>query len=228
MDSTIPPPPPAETPAPAAQAPFPWEQPGLPFFEGIIETLKLVITNPIEAFDRMPTTGGLGRPLVFVIVLGWAATIVGQIYSLLFSSIQMPFMQSAEELGIFMGASVGMAVAIMILAPVIIVIVLFIQAAILHLMLLILGAAGSGFEATTRVCCYAATAQIAQVVPICGGLIAALWGAVLLVIGFARAHRTTYVKAAVAVVLPVVICCVLGVILAVLMGGVIAGLASQG
>jgi hypothetical protein len=112
-----------------------------------------------------------------------------------------------------------------ILAPVLVIIGVFIAAAVLHLMLMIVGGANSGFEASVRVVCYAQTAQLAAVIPLCGGLVAAVWAVVLYVVGLAAAHRTTTGKAVLAVVLPVVLCC--GLMAILLFMGVLAGVASS-
>ncbi len=62
-------------------------------------------------------------------------------------------------------------------------------------------------------------------VPFCGSIIAMIWTAVLYVMGFSIAHRTTQGKALIAVLLPIILCCVMGVILMIIVGG-IAGLAA--
>jgi hypothetical protein len=90
---------------------------------------------------------------------------------------------------------------------------------------MIVGGANNGFEATVRVVCYAQTAQLAGIVPFCGGLIAAIWAIVLYVIGLATAHRTTQGKAVLAVLLPVVLCCAF--VAALVFMGVLAGVAAS-
>ena len=82
---------------------------------------------------------------------------------------------------------------------------LFIGAAVLHLFVLLVGAArtsASGFEGTFRVVAYASTASIAQVIPFVGGLISLVWWIVLAVKGIQRMHRTTSGRAVAAVLLP--------------------------
>jgi hypothetical protein len=114
-----------------------------------------------------------------------------------------------------------------VLAPLFVIIGVFIAAAVLHLMLMIVGGAANGFEATVRVVCYTQTAQLAGIIPFCGGIIALIWTVILYVTGFSIAHRTTQGKAIVAVLLPVVLCCVLGVVFALVAGGLAALASSQ-
>jgi hypothetical protein len=155
----------------------------------------------------MPTTGGIGSPLLFAIVVGWIGIAIAVFWSMLFQGMWIPFMGGGEEAAIMAGFTAAWAVGLIILAPVFVIIGVFIGAAILHLMLMIVGGANNGFEATVRVVCYAQTAQLASIIPICGGLVSLVWAIILYVFGLAAAHRTTQGKAALAVALPVVLCC---------------------
>jgi hypothetical protein len=121
--------------------------------------------------------------------------------------------------------STAMTIMMVVLAPFFVLLAVFIQAAILHLMLMLVGGANSGFEATTRVCSYAQVSQLAQAVPFCGGILSLVWSLILLITGLATVHNTSRGKAALAVVLPVVICC--GLTAALLFMGVLAGVASS-
>jgi len=83
----------------------------------------------------------------------------------------------------------------------------FIAAGVLHLCLLIIGGARRDFEATFRVVCYAAGANLFNIVPFCGGLVAWLWNAVLNVIGVREAHEISTGRALLAYCLPALVCC---------------------
>jgi len=228
MADTYPPPPPPITPGappppvppvPPVAASLPWEQPGYPFLEALYETAKLFVTVPTEAFRRMSITADLGRPLLYAILLGWLGIIAGQLYSIALRGVTanlLPF-QSAE--GLAMGT--GVSIAVMVLAPVFVLLGIFIWSAIVHLFLMMVGGANSGFGATVRVMCYSTTAQLAQIVPLCGGIIGSVWAIVLEIIGLAQAHRTTQGKAALAVLLPLVLCCVCIAIVVAMFGAAI-------
>lgn len=236
MSSTIPPEPPhdggvgPETPtAPPPPEPtpvtaLPWETPGYPALEALYETAKLVLINPSEAFARMSPKGDLGRPLLYAVIFGWIGVIAGQIYNLAFRSMIfnfIPGMPHGRELALGLVGNV----AIMIFAPVLVLIGVFIAAAIYHLFLMMVGGNNEGFVATVRVVAYAGTTQILQVVPFCGGLIALVWNIVLEIIGLAKAHRTTQAKSAIAVLLPIVLCCAcLAIVFAVSGAAIMAAL----
>jgi hypothetical protein len=214
------PPPPQEPPL----QPLPWEQPGYPLLEALYETAKLVLTRPTEAFARMSTTGDLGRPLVYAVVFGWIGIIASQIYNLALRGAMWQFLPHMPgPRGMALPATFN--IALMIVAPLLILIGVFIGAAILHLFLMIVGGANKDFGTTVRVLCYVGTTQIVQVIPFCGGLIAAVWSIVLEIIGLAQAHRTTQGKAAAAVLLPIALCCVcLAIVIAVTGVGVMSAL----
>ncbi len=223
MNATYPPP-------PESVPVIPWEEPGCSFFDGLFETVKLLASSPSEAFRRMPLTGGIGRPLFYAIAVGWVSIAVAVFWNVLLQGLWMPFMESAEDLagmGAMYGLTVGWGLLMVALAPLFVVIGVFIAAAILHLMLMIVGGASNGFETTVRVVCYTQTAQLAGIIPFCGGIITLVWTVILYVTGFSTAHRTTQGKAIVAVLLPVVLCCVMGVVFALVAGGLAALFSSQ-
>ena len=40
-----------------------------PFFSALVETIKQVLTKPVETFQAMPGEGGFGKPLKFYILV---------------------------------------------------------------------------------------------------------------------------------------------------------------
>ena len=215
-----PPPPP---PSPPGAAPLPWEQPGYPALEGLYETAKLFLLRPSEAFSRMSVAGDLGRPLIFAVVLGWLGIIAGQVYQLLIPGMPWRYFPGMDR-GMDFAVPVVVTIGTMILAPIFILLGVFIWAAILHLFLLLAGGANSGFAATVRVVCYAGATQVLQIVPLCGGVITFLWSIALEIVGLAIAHRTTQGRAALAVLLPLALCCACAAVIAVAFGAAILAL----
>jgi len=221
MASQPPPPPPGDGPPPQArpiQTPpedpgartippvLPWEDPTQPFFDALLDTIKLFVTRPREAYGRMAREGGLGRPILYAVILGWIGIAVGQLYSLAMRGMSLSMLPGMDSLS---GAAlpVGYIIGLIVFAPVLIVMGLFLWSAVVHLFLLLFGAAGGGFEATFRVLAYATTAQLSQIVPMCGGFIGFFWSLVLEIVGLAEVHETSQAKAAAAVLLPLAICC---------------------
>lgn len=211
----------------------PWEQrDSLGFLEGLIEAIKLFVTSPTEAFARTRRTGDYVSPLIFAIIMGFIGVLVSQVWGLL---IGLPFLGMVpDEVGsefalFFAGSTIGLLVKI-ILSPIYVTVALFIWSGILHLCLMLIGgldASESGFEGTFRVVSYSSVAQLAQVVPLLGGLVTLVWSIVLGVIGLTSLHRTTQGKALLAILLPMMLCCLCVVIAAIMAGGMAAFVASQ-
>ncbi|MCP4896524.1 MAG: hypothetical protein GY906_06065 [bacterium] len=217
--------PPPQPPSPTPPATLPWEDPSRPIVEALFETIKLFVMSPTEAFHRMAPSGSLARPVVYLIVLGWIGVIFSQVYSIAFGGIQLPFAEDMYDPAA-MGVSLGFNIGAIVLAPIIILFFAGIQLLVIHLMLLIVGGATRDLSATLRVICYAATPQLLSIIPLCGGFAALVWAIVLLVIGLSVVHSTTHAKALIAVLLPIVLCCLACVGVGVL-GGVFAALAAQ-
>lgn len=204
-------PPPPIPPVEDERPPLPWEDPSVGRLTALYETVLLFVGQPRNGFARVSTVG-IGRPFGYAVIMAWIEAAVGFAYLFAFESSS--FLAGLPELRReFAGAAVGsgmmllIAIAVFIMLPVLVAICLFIHTCILHLMLLILGEGRGGFETTFRVLCYSHTADIANVVPLCGGLISLGWFIVLQVLGVAEAHRCSQGKAALAVLLPLLLCC---------------------
>ena len=213
--------------APAARSGLPWDQRqqrGL--FAAFVETLQMVLSRPSEAFTAMKREGGLGEPLIYAVIGGSAGLVIYFIYNFAFQSLGMMASQN-NPLTHLVGTGIA-GIFLIICAPILVVIGIFINAAILHVCLMIVGGAKQSFETTFRVVCFeAGSVYPLMIVPFCGGLIAAVWGIVVRCIGIARAHETDTGRAVLAVLLPVIICCGGGLLLLMMFGGLAAWGLSQ-
>ena len=185
---------------------LPWEhRQERGFFNAFIETLKMVLTRPAEAFSVMRREGGLGEPLIYALIGGCVGGIVQSLFSLGLQSFGL-FADKNNSLAAMTG--MGMGVASIILLPVGIVIFLFIWSALAHLSLMIVGGANRPFETTFRVLAFThGSAGPLQIIPICGGAISLVWAIVCNCIGLARSHETDTGRAVLAVFLPLIVCC---------------------
>jgi hypothetical protein len=225
-------PPPQISAAPAPETPAP--RSGLPwehreergFINAFIETLAMVLTKPDLAFRTMKTEGGLAEPLIYALIGGCVGGIVSLLLSLGLQSMGV-FAGQRDSFAALAGLGIG-SFALIILVPLFIVIALFIGATIVHLCLMIVGGANKSFEATFRVLAFShgSTGPL-QIIPVCGGLISAVWALVVNCIGLARAHETTTGRAVLAVFLPLLVCCGGGILLAMMFGVLGAWSASQ-
>jgi len=190
--------------------------------EALFETVKLFVMRPSEAYARMAVEGDLMRPVLYAIILGWIGVFFAQVFNIATGGFQVEMMRRWGMPGSAVSPMVN--IAIIVTAPLLVLIGLAIQTVVFHLTLMLVGGATRGFDATLRACCYAGTAQLAGIVPVCGGLIGLIWAIVLLVLGIAAAHRTTQGKAILAVILPAVLCCVCIVLISVIFGAALAGM----
>lgn len=202
--------PPGGAPPPPSGTAFPWEQRAtLGFGTAVVETIRQMISQPRVAFDSATRTGDYISPLLWIILIGLFSGLLQWMWSMFFLAPLAAMMP--EEMAPMMVAVTGGGFVNLIYMPLATIVGIFIASVILHACLLIVGGltnSKSGFEGTFRVSSYAATSQVAQIIPIVGSLIALVWNIVLLVIGFSSLHETTSGKAIAAVLVPILLCCV--------------------
>jgi hypothetical protein len=207
MDNHIPTPP----AAPESPRLLPWEDPAVGGFDGLVRTIVLFVTRPDDAFSRL-ADAGIGRPFAYAVITSWIELVVVFAYWAVFQlplfAFGLPSLdEELAEAAIGAGLIFAIGAGIFLLIPVFVAVGLAIHACILHLMLLIVGEGRRGFDTTVRVICYAHTADLANIIPLCGGIISLVWFVALQIVGLARAHQCSYGKAALAVFLPLLLCC---------------------
>jgi hypothetical protein len=198
-----------------------WEQPEVgDVFTRAWTTIKVAVFNPDAFFRKMRRVGGFNAPLLFFLVLGWIAIVLNAVLEIPLYTYLEQFEQ-AEEWGLGAMKPAFNVVATMMVAPVFLVLGAFVSAGITHLCLMMLGAANQPFETTFRCYCYGYGAVVLiQVVPICGAFVAGVWGMILQIIGIAKTHEISTVRAVIAVLLPAILCCgVIFMLVAAVLGG---------
>lgn len=214
-----PPPPPGYPPRAGYDTPpggqTPWERRGqIGLFNALVETTKQVLGQPAAFFRAMPVTGGVGAPLGYGVIVGYAGLFASVVYRAIFQGIVGTSLARMgggsgefERIAPYLQSGAGLVIGL-VFGPVFIAVALFVTSAIIHLVLLAMSGAARGFEATFRVCAYSEAAALFNIVPFCGGLIGGVYTIVLLIIGISEAHGISRGKAAAAVLLPLaLICC---------------------
>lgn len=203
----------------------PFEDPTKEFFTGLFETMRLVLFQPTHFFRNYKLDGAIGRPLLFAVMIGWTAATVSAMWGTLtnksiFAYLQehMPDLEGIDWERIAAGGGSMDFVFTLILAPVFIVMGLFIIAGIYHLFLMIAKGTNKNFETTFNVVAYGMVTRLAEFIPFCGSLIAWIYGLVLAIIGLTEAHKTDSGKAAFAVLAPLVLCCFCIIIIFMIVG----------
>ena len=206
---------------------LPWERRHeIGFVSAFCQTVAMILTRPVEAFTAMRIEGGFGDPLLFGVIGGSIGAMVWFLLSLALHSFGMFATLSSQQnsLDRMLGAGLSGAFLVvrLILTPLFIALGLFIWAGLVHICLMMAGGANKTFETTFRALSYAYGAtSLFVIVPCCGGVIALIWGLVADCIGISRAHETDTGRAAMAVLIPLVVCCG-GVLLCVMLvfGGI--------
>jgi hypothetical protein len=230
-----PPPPPSweggSTPPPPGGG-TPWDRRGqIGFLPALFETTKEVLATPTEFFRRMPVTGGIGGPLLYALILGYFGVVVSAIYDTVFSTVMGDFASWGRrgELERFLPLLEGGGSLLfrLLLGPFMILFFLFLASGIYHLVLLVLGGAQRGFEATFRVVSFSQATSVLMIVPMCGAIVALVYYVVVAIIGLSEAHGTSRGTAAAAVLLPILLVCCCCVVAGVAGVGMIGGLAGM-
>ncbi len=163
--------------------------------QSFISTIQRVVLDPVNFFRGIPPRGDFLNPLIFAIICYEVSAILGGIIAVALG---------AQGFGGFLTS--------IILAPIGAAIGLFIGAGIFHLLvMLIVGSPNAGFEGTFRVGAYVAVTQLVawlSAIPILGilvGILVFVYSVFLGVVGIREMHSTTTGKAALVVLIPVVV-----------------------
>jgi hypothetical protein len=224
-----PPPPPAGWgPLPTGGAPPPPSGEGetapfadrarLGFAASWIQTFKLAAFEPARFF-RLVRIRPSGSAVLFGVIgstLGaWVSLIFGYFTAAASLSAMDPLLRRMQEQGLdprayswFFERATGAALALQALvAPVVALVSIYVVAAIFHLVLLVLRGAPRGFDATLTVVGYGYGIYLLAALPMCGGLVAAVWFGVAAIIGLAEAQRAPTWKGTLAVFSPFLLAC---------------------
>lgn len=206
----------------------PWEIEGMPEFQKWWQTVREVLLTPAEFFANMRVVGDYVRPAIFLAIGGAISALGGLVTDL----AMMPLKLAGGDRNAAAGAAGSLLgnVCVLFLAPILMPLLAFVSAGILHVFLMLLGGAKNGFEATYRVVAYAQGAtSLLGLVPCLGPIVSMVWTVVAEIIGMAKAHETDMGRAAGAVLLPTILCCVLaGIIGFLIFGAIIAAAAGAG
>jgi hypothetical protein len=150
----------------------------------------------------------------------------------LINLILAPLFAGPGDTGEALAGGVVGFVTSLIFTPIFVVIVLFVGAAITHLLVMLLvKPQNAGFEATFRAGAYIQALQLISWIPIIGWLVAFVWATVLYILGIREVHSTTTGRAALVVLIPLAIVILLVVlflaVIAALVGGAIMSESQQ-
>lgn len=196
-----------------------------------VETVKRSLIDPQIFFEEVSGGSGWRRPTIFAVIVYTIVYIAAIAYQAGFQGLTVGAQMASQIKNAFIPAimlSIPLylliaAIIVAVVMPVFTALVLFLQSAVFHLCLMVVGGAGRDFQATYRTVCFSSGPQLLAVVPIFGQIAAPVWQIVLLIIGLKVVHKTTYAKSALAVFLPILLCCGAIILVAIAIAGGITG-----
>ena len=204
-------PPPLEAPS---LRPIPFEDleaiPG--FWARVGAMFRLVFTNPLELFDRVPATTGVGAPWRFLLLMSIPIFLI---MALLFFFLGMGIVLAAlEEAGKPEGRTIAAVMplifgAILLLMPLFTFLGMVVGGSLSHVFLWMWGGLrpGVGMNQTIRAYGYAsAFIQIGGLIPYIGILVQVA-GMVVIGMGLARMHKTDTWRGVCAALTPLLLLC---------------------
>lgn len=199
------------------------------------ETAKYSIVDPISFFKAVAGGTGWIRPWLYAVIIstvvflsavafqaGMQALAVSLNIAMELKKALFPFAALSIPISIWFVVAIGI-----IAVPIFVTAMLFLQSAVCHGCLMMLGAAKRDYWTTFRTICYAHGPQLFQIIPFLGGMVGPIWQLVLIIIGLKVTHDTSYGRSALALFLPTILCCgVIMLIGIVIMGGIFGAVAT--
>jgi hypothetical protein len=183
----------------------PWERRAeVGLWNGIYQTFKEVLFTPGRFFADHTSGQGIREPMAFGILLGSLGYMMGFFWDfLLISGGIIP------NSGLFSQIPVNLLFLLaMIISPVLVLLNMFITAAIIHVLMLILNGGKTGFEGTFKVLAFGQATKALNFIPFLGGFVGWFWNIVVTVIGLKEIHGTTYLKVISAIFICILMKCI--------------------
>jgi hypothetical protein len=206
-----------ETVSPTGRGPSPWERKRS--VSSLVETLKLVLFSPTLFFRGLSREGN--GHLTFALAAGWPAVALGMAFQFA-PSLVIALMGGVKNTELPVALLIVLMLgAFVFLAPIQILLGIFLGGLIVHVCLMIFGAAHGSLATTFRAVAYAQGANVFAALPFCGFMIGGIWVLVAEIIGLKEMHESSYGRVVAAVLLPAVLCCglVIGIIFLVSLSG---------
>lgn len=169
----------------------PWERlDTFGFFFGIWETIKRAMLQPAIFFHSMPLGRGQIKPLIFYLLIAGFQIVMHMLWNMF-------------GIGTHATPEAGIAgtMIMLVVYPLILTVLLYFMAALVHLSMGLVGVVTRGFEGTLRALTYGSAPMILVVIPMIGPLIGAIWSIVVTFLGYKHIHRTSTVKVLAAMLL---------------------------
>jgi hypothetical protein len=197
----------------------PWERrQELGAFRAWRDTIAEALFEPAKLFGEARIDRGSSQAAFAVLTIS-AFSIVGQMLNrFLLGAWRQRALDSLREQGVVSplfdkffeastGHSAGTVIVVVLLTPLLVFLVLYLNAAVTHAFAALLGQNKRGFAATFAACAYASAPLVFVVIPGCGGTIGIVWAVVLTAIGLKHMHGMASGGATATVLAPYLLAC---------------------
>jgi hypothetical protein len=176
---------------------------------GFYQTIARVMKSPIRLFQAMPLGGGIGKPLVFYLILAE----IEILFQFFWNKIGVTARVEPEDALIGVEALWMDSALVLLFYPFFLTLVLFLGTAVIHVCLKLVRGNSAGFEGTFKAVTYGSAPMILSIFPLVGQIIGVAWAFVTTLIAYKYVHRTTYPRVVAAILLPVVPILIMAILL---------------
>ena len=167
---------------------IPWQRrEDLGFFPALWQTVEQVLFRPLEFFNSLEIKKSQLEPFLFYLTIFTAVAVISELFK------KALLRQFSPALFLFL-----------FILPLFVAAAIYIGSAFVHLFVILFGGQG-GFIGTFNVLAYNAATGIFNIIPLIGGVVGAVWGAVVVVTGFKKVHNLSTPKALGAYLIPLFI-----------------------
>ncbi len=170
------------------EAAIPWEDSSRSSLPALLLTLRRLFLHPKRFFASLPSSGGLGEPLGFVLLVGTTGVLGAYLWQLLLEgSLQasLPEGLRADSLELLQSDPL-VVLGLVLMTPLYVVAAQFIFTAVLFAALHLLTPAVVSFAAVFRVTAYSQAAAVFYLIPWVGQVAAWLGFSILLLFGLTQ------------------------------------------
>ena len=185
-----------------------WEGSGEGFIGSFFTTAKEALFSSTAFFRKVAKGSGTWAPLMFGVICGLIGTCMAILWQWLFATKWIPAqVLSLPFFSIFL-------IVLLVALPFVLAFSILLGSGITHLCLMIVGGNKKGYSSTFRALSYAYSGNLFGVIPVIGNSIGGIYTLVLTIIGVREGHRISTGRAALAVLLPLILLVGLGILAA--------------
>jgi predicted Zn finger-like uncharacterized protein len=175
----------------------PWERRAeFGLWRAIYLTFVSALFTPSVFFRKMTTDKGVAEPMAFGLLSGSLGFMFGLFWNFLLisgaiSSFSSRFLEQVPLNWVF--------IFVLIFSPLLVLMDMFIKAGVIHVLMLMFRDGKGGFGGTFRTIAYGQSTKVLSLIPFLGGVVGWFWNLIIVITGLKEMHKTSHLKAAVAV-----------------------------